>query len=508
MSDNGKIKRGISYLLIEKGVTGCITLALLPMIIRTVGIDTFGLWGILLGLFGYFLCFDVGVTLSIERYIAFYKARNDTTKLQQIFSTAFTYLLLLCLFLFGIIFFGGHYILSAIIHNSPVSTNLLLQCYPGIAANMLLFVFISIPRGFQQFNLSSKIQIIGKLVYALSVILLLHYRPTVTSLIIAFNVQSCTQLLLYVFISKKIAPYLKIFRFGITLSVLKTLINFGYKIQISFLSNLVMLHFDKMLLSYFFGLRYVGYYEAATRIVYAIRDIPMFLISVVMPRISELASQNNMPEIRKIYLTIIRQLALFSFFLMAVLLSLGTTVFELLIKESTNPFTYLVYIVLAASCFWHVISAGALYTARGIGKSSVDLVTSLTSLLLNVVFSLLLLRLFSYNGVVFGTAIAMLISPLVCYHIVNRSFSPPVKSFFIASFRNHLICLLLMCCVIFIGLSRLFSELSPYLRLLLYPTIIILLSHLYYMLINDTAYKELTQSLFSIITRKGNSASR
>ena len=134
MSDNRKIKKGISYLVIEKSVTGCITVVLLPLIIRAVGIDTFGLWGILLGLFGYILCFDIGVTVSIERYIAFYKARNDTAKLQQIFSTAFTYLILLCVLLFGIIFFGGRYILSTIIHNSSVTTNLLLLCYPGIAA--------------------------------------------------------------------------------------------------------------------------------------------------------------------------------------------------------------------------------------------------------------------------------------------------------------------------------------------------------------------------------------
>jgi O-antigen/teichoic acid export membrane protein len=501
MSDNGKIKRGISYLVLEKGVTGCITVVLLPLIIRAVGIDTFGLWGILLGLFGYFLCFDVGVTVSIERYIAFYKARNDTAKLQEIFSTAFTYLLLICIILFLLIFFGGRLILSSIIHDTSVTTNLLLLCYPGIAANMLLFAFISIPRGFQLFNLSSKIQITGKVIFALSVLLLLHYRPTITSLIIAFNLQSCTQLLLYVYISKKVAPYLKILRVGLSAAMLKTLINFGYKIQISFLSSLVTLHFDKMLLSYFFGLRYVGYYEAATRIVYAIRDIPMFLISVVMPRVSELASRNNMPEIRKLYLTIIRQLALFSFFLMAVLLSLGTTVIELLIKESANPFTYLVYIVLTVSCFWHVISAGALYTARGIGKSSVDLVSSVTSLLLNVVFSLILLRLFSYNGVVFGTAIAMIISPLVCYYLVNQAFSLPMAPFFSTSFKNQLIYSFVISCIIFFGLLRYCGTLPLYMRLVFFPTVVMLFSHLYYSLTRDPSYKELTSSLLSLISR-------
>ena len=95
MSEKPTLKKGILFLTLEKGLNGTVTILLIPIMIQTMGVESFGFWGILLGLMAYIHCMDCGVSLSIERYVAYYSTNNDYRSLEELLSTAFTMLLLL-----------------------------------------------------------------------------------------------------------------------------------------------------------------------------------------------------------------------------------------------------------------------------------------------------------------------------------------------------------------------------------------------------------------------------
>ncbi len=503
---NNKLRRGIYYLSIEKSVNGLISIGLIPVIISTLGIDLFGLWGILLGIFGYLQCCDIGVSFSLERYIAFYEAKKDRVALQNIVTTSLTYLLVLCILILIIIIVFGESFIELFTKGISVAIpeNLLLHCYPAIAISILLFVLTSIPRGFQLFHISSKIQIAGKAVFAVSLLIFLHLKPDINALIGAYTLQNITLFLLYFIASKIIAPKIRFFRVGVSINLLKMMMNFGYKVQVSLLSSLVMLHFDKMLLSYFYGLAYAGYYEAATRIIFAIRDVPLFLMSVLMPRISELSSQNKITEISNIYLKITRQLAIVSFILLIFLLALEKSILTFLLKSEPTAFTQLVFTVLCIPCFWHVVSAGASYTARGMGKTSIEMVTSILSLFLNVLFSLVLLKFFAYNGVVFGTAVAMTISPIACYYLVNKELKLSLTRFMVVTFKHPVIYVIFMVLLIKLSQPAINAHLNWIMAALCMVLPLLIATHIYYILIKDNDYRELIDNLFSSISKKNN----
>lgn len=492
MTTPNRLKKNVFYLSLEKGINGCITIVLMPIIIRSIGIDNYGLWGILLGILGYLQFLDLGVSSSLERYVAFYHAQKDPLSLQKLLATSLTYLLLVStVILIGVLIFGNAFMRLIIKDSLPIDiANILLIAFPAVFFNIITVVFMSIIRGLQRFEISSKIQITGKIIFACSLIILFHFFTNIFALLIAFSIQSFIVFLFYAIISKKVLPSFSPFKGPLSFSKLKELITFGYKIQISSLAFLVTQHFDKILLSSFFGLTYAGYYEAATRIIFAIRDIPLFLSSVLMPRISELFSQKNHDEIKVVYVKTSQQLALFSFFLMILTLFQGNAILSLLFNSAPAPFSLLVFNVLAIAGFWHVITSASTYIARGLGKTYIEMIAAFVTLFINILASLILLHFFSYNGVVFGTAVALFISPLVSYTLLNRVLHIHTRSFLLQVFSKpilYLLFMLLFGCILFTVDP---FHLDPKIRLVIVSCAIILLTHLYYTFTKNSTYRE------------------
>lgn len=492
MTTQNRLKKNVFYLSFEKGVNGCITIVLMPVIIRSIGIDNYGLWGILLGILGYLQFLDLGVSSSLERYVAFYHARKDLLSLQKLLVTSFGYLLLVStVILINVILFGNAFMHLIIKNSSSVDiTNILLFAFPAVFFNIITVVFMSIIRGLQRFEISSKIQITGKIVFACSLLLLLHFFNNIFAILIAYSIQSSSVFLLYFIISKKVLPTFSPFKGPISLKILKELITFGYKIQMSSLAFLVTQHFDKILLSSFFGLTYAGYYEAATRIIFAIRDIPMFLSSVLMPRISELFSQKNNNEINVVYVKTSQQLALFSFFLMVLTLFQGKTILSLLFNSAPAPFSLLVFNVLAIAGFWHVITSASTYIARGLGKTYIEMVAAIVTLFINIFSSLILLHFYSFNGVVFGTAIALFISPLLSYTLLNRVLQIRTRSFLLHVFSKPIFYLMFMLLFGYILFTFDPLQLDPKINIVVVSLSIVLLTHLYYTFTHNTVYRD------------------
>jgi O-antigen/teichoic acid export membrane protein len=474
----------------EKAANGLITILLIPIIIKSVGIENYGLWGILCGILSYFQCCDLGISFSLERFVAFHEAKSDRSAIQVIITTSFTYLLLFCIVVLIIIAGFGKQIMHVLIKNDTGidTSNLLLAAFPALAATVLQSVYMSIPRGFQKFDLSSKIQIAGKIVFAVSLILLFAAHKSIYALIISLTIQSYFTLISYCICVKKITPGIHLFKLGISVPTFRQLLNFGLKIQVSSIAFLITQHFDKMLLSSFFGLMYAGYYEVATKIVYAVRDIPLFLMSVLTPRISELVSLGNHDSISALYQKVTGQLAIISFFLMILLYFNRTILLTALLKTTPPQFTQYVFSIMCVACFWHVISGGATYISRGMGCTSVEMKATLVTLLLNVTLSPLFMRFFGINGVVFGTATALIISPFVCYYIVNKLFSLKMLPFLRTTFLTSTLYGIIMLSLFYVTAPLIHHLHRSIWAVVPLSFLILCATHIYYRLMGDTVY--------------------
>ena len=272
MNGGTGIKKGVFFLAAEKGINGTLAIVLIPAMIQRIGVENYGLWGILLGLAAYIQCFDFGIAYSIERFVAHYCANDDKQTLSRFLSTALTMLLLLSLAIAVPMALWGGPVIGYLTKGSVAVDGraVLLAMYPVIVMTWVTFVFAGVTRGLQRFDISSKIQVAGKLLFAGTLIALLLRMQTVYAAIIAFNLQCLLLLIGYLYFARRLLPDVSFLRLSLSRPMLRQMIGFGFKVQISAFSSQINQQFDKFLLASFSNLTVVGYYDAASRIVYAV----------------------------------------------------------------------------------------------------------------------------------------------------------------------------------------------------------------------------------------------
>ena len=431
MNEQSGIKRGLVFLAVEKALNGTVAILIIPVLIQRIGVENYGLWGILLGLVAYVQCLDFGIVYSIERFVAFYTANKENEALEDFLSTAFTVLLLIAFAVaVPLMIWGGPIIAFLTKGSVPFDGfRLILSLYPVILISWITNVFAGVVRGLQRFDISSKIQISGKLLFAAVLVGLLTRNTTVYSAVYAFNIQYLLLLAGYLYFARKLLPDVHFIRLSLSGNMIKKMIDFGFKIQVSAFSLQINQQFDKFLLASFSNLAVVGYYDAASRIVYAIKDIPLFLFSVLIPQVSALSAGGNREEIRDLFFKVTSILAISGFLIIGVLVLNSEIIIGFVLKNETNDFSILVFNVLCITMVWQSMAAGAAYVARGMGMTQIEMKTAVIVLIVNIAASYVFIRFFDVGGVVFGTALSSVIAPVVCYVMVCREFSCGIAPF-------------------------------------------------------------------------------
>lgn len=500
MNDTGRIKRGVLFLAAEKGINSSVAILLIPVMIQRIGVENYGLWGILLGLTAYVQCLDFGIVHSIERFVAYYSANDDKKSLEELLSTALTLLLFISLTVaLPMVIWGGK-ILAFLTKNSvPVEgLGIILALYPIILVSWITLVFAGVSRGLQRFDISSKIQISGKLTYAVVLISLLSRNTTVYAVIYAYNAQCLLLMVCYLYFARRLLPEVRFFRFSVSLPMAKKMINFGFKIQVSAFSSQINQQFDKFLLASFSNLAVVGYYDAASRIVYAIKDIPLFLFSVLIPKVSALTAGGNRDEIQGLLFKVTSLLAIAGFTIIGLLVLNSEYIIGFVLKKEMNGFSVLVFNVLCITMVWQSMAAGAAYIARGMGMTHIEMKTAVVVLLVNVIASFAFIRFFDVRGVVFGTALSSVIAPVVCYGMVCKEFSCGLVPFFHRLFTIPLIAFTLAAGGGFLIKTKVLFAQAWWVNVLSTGAVFLVVTHLFYRLCRYQAYKELLDILFSL----------
>ena len=106
-----------------------------------------------------------------------------------------------------------------------------------------------------------------------------------------------------IIIAFRIFPGLKLAFSYIDKAVFKKLFNFGSKLQVSYFANLVSFHTDKLLISYFLGVGLVAFYQLASSLLQQIRQVPLLLISALIPAVSEITAKDDKESLKRLYLS-------------------------------------------------------------------------------------------------------------------------------------------------------------------------------------------------------------
>ena len=283
-----------------------ITFIMTPVLLHNLGNYDYGIWEILVAILGYMGLLDIGMKPAIARFAAKYHALEERGKLQELYSTAWMFLLIVgaCLCVFFIMWGMFWPNVLAETPSPQVKYSLLLFIigvqllivFPGYVAESFL-------EGFQKYYLINNITIFNSIVGA--VILYVFIEP-VNALVLLAGVNAVglsVKYLVYTYLLMgKNYGGLKPRIFTASWVSFKEIIGFGVKSLIQGIASRVEIGTDTIVIGYFLGPAIVPLYAIPANLLSYIRNIGWTITHAFMPLFSALSAQNQELEIQRIYL--------------------------------------------------------------------------------------------------------------------------------------------------------------------------------------------------------------
>ena len=309
-----KISRNSIYNLIRRLVAFPTGLVLPPVTIKYIGLEGYGIWVLVQYIITYTSVMDMGLSPAITKYTAEYEAREEHFKIIQIFNTLFVIYVFLCCILFIVVFLCSGLIIDFFIKPIKIPketvsfvliTSALVFCF-----NMVFSVYSSFFNGLQRMDVTNKIGSISSICSCILSILLLYLGGGIKGLAIAGGISSLIAAFMYIRNSKKIAPYLVFNPFLFSFKTIKEIWGFSIYGAIGNMLAVAQFQSDKLIISYFLGVKSLAIYDVAHRLIFFIWGMCGSLITPIMPAIAHTHAKYGVEGSKEAFQTIFKYTAL------------------------------------------------------------------------------------------------------------------------------------------------------------------------------------------------------
>jgi O-antigen/teichoic acid export membrane protein len=284
------LARNTALNLIGQVLPLLVAIATIPLVIRGLGTERFGIYAMAFVVIGYLSMFNFGLGRTTTKFVAEALGKEETERIPSIIWTS-----LLFVALFSIV---GLLLLVGL---TPLLVDRVLNIPPGLASETKLVFYIvsaSVPlilitlnltgvlEAYQRFDLINAIKIPSEsLTYLIPAAAVLFNAglPTIMYLLVAKNL---IVLILHYFCCSMTLK--SDFAFSINLKAAPSLFNYGWWVAISSAATSFLWYLDRFLVGTFLTMSAVTYYTAPYQLVGRAFIIPASIMPVLFPAFSSL----------------------------------------------------------------------------------------------------------------------------------------------------------------------------------------------------------------------------
>jgi O-antigen/teichoic acid export membrane protein len=268
-------------------------LILSPFVIRRLGDDNFGLWALTVSLAEYYWIMDLGFRSATLKYSAHYRALKQDDRINEILNTALFYSACIGPLLILGTYFGAPYLSSLKNLRNPLFPKLLMIVVGAWVLGSLFNVFSSCLEGFQRFDLTNKIYLVGTAVRAFgTAALLLAGYGVLQMAVMVLIAQSLVHLLSFLAF-RRVFPPLRFSRRFVKLPALRTMLSYGAHSIVAQAAQRVLNQGGPLMIGLFLPTRFVGYYAAPSRLLDYVVDGIGRIGNVSNPNAAEMTAQKE-----------------------------------------------------------------------------------------------------------------------------------------------------------------------------------------------------------------------
>jgi O-antigen/teichoic acid export membrane protein len=394
-----------------------------PFLVGHLGDSVYGVWVLVGSLVGYLGLLDFGLTPSIVKFVAEYRAREDQNALNRLVTGSIVVYSLMGLASLAFSFTVAFNFNS--LFNSPLSyrTAAAVAILAGInlALGFPAAVFIGVVRGYQRYDLDAMITSLMIFARSACFVFFILKGYGIIGLAVTTLTFDTIRLLFLVRWAFKLNPNIRIAREYFDTSQLRRL--FGYSVFVFMISCAKQMIFftDSIVIGMFLSTSSVTAFFIAGRLVSYLRLLVEEMVGVLAPTTSELDARNDLEGIKELLVISTKYMLLIALPVSGVFFIMGD-VFISLWMGPQYASSALLLTILTAGYLINLMEMPAYTILLGRGKHSIVAWFTSAQAVANLTLSILLVKRYGLVGVALGTTIPMVASTLVVLVIYFKHY--------------------------------------------------------------------------------------
>jgi O-antigen/teichoic acid export membrane protein len=409
-----------------------LSIIIVPLLIRLIGIEDFGIWTLSSSIIGIATLAEGGLTISTTFFLSKDISNNDRDGISETLTLTFTAMLLMSSIAALTVYFGSDFFVSLFPH---LPSEKQLQSLEAVKlgsfflwAKLLQQHLIGLIQAYEKYGSLNVLGVVQHITINLGLIIVAISGGNVIEMMKWQVLQGFLFLIVYVIISKKIAGSI---RLSLGWNKIKAIAVFKYS-SVAWLGSLGGAFFaqgDRLIVGSILDARNLGIYAAITSIASQINTLSALPISPLLPKLTKLLAHKNFEasEIKKILKQGVEINASIAFFLGSLIFVASERILELALKQTydvqVNQSLKIVSIVYTI----YSLNAVGYYTLYALNKTKTCTMIHLCSSVLSISLIALLTKHMGLSGSAIGN----------CGYILT--FLMTVKVFSTLNFRIFLL---------------------------------------------------------------------
>lgn len=424
MSLSRRLISNATVSVVQTIISGLVLFLLYRYLINHLGADQLGLWSVILASTSVARLSDMGLTGSVVKFVARYRALKDDDQASEVVQTAAISIALVMAVLVLMIYplLDGVLKLAIPVASMPQALSILPWAVFSLWLGSVGGVFQSGLDGCQRMDIRNILMIAGNVLFLMAAIWLVP-RYGLVGLAVGQTAQGLLLVLAsWIALRRELTslPWLPV---QWSKAQFKEMLGYAVNFQINSLAILLFEPITKLMMSRYGGLSSAAYYEMASQLVVKLRTLLISANQALVPAVAEL-HETALEKVRDVYLKTYRMLFFVAIPFYAVIFISLPLVSILWIGQLEKQFLVFGAILVAGYGISNLIGP-AYFVNFGTGALKWNSISHVLMAILNVALGLLLGSLYGGLGVAIGAMMAMTVASWFVIHALHRQYQIP-----------------------------------------------------------------------------------
>lgn len=291
-----------------------VNIVTIPIIVHYLGLEGYGIYALLTGLFGYFSLMDLGMGQGVVKYVAQYAGLNDHDAVSHLVNGSFIVQLGIGLLGVAALWTFNDAIIRLLnvsdVYYADARDGLYISSV-GFLVTMLMANFSNALQGLQKYEVVGKANLFLSILTTVATVVLLLWGGGLVGIIWISVAGAVITFVVFVALLKRNFNEYR-FSWKVPISHLKLLAAFGNFMLVSRIAHALNTYFIRYIVSAFVGPAAVTFIVVPTKLLSFLQGGIGSIAAVILPFASESIARERQDEFRRLYLKAARTVACIS----------------------------------------------------------------------------------------------------------------------------------------------------------------------------------------------------